>query len=58
MTITEYESYASEIHELEGMLVKMPAERVIDRMSLEARLEIAKAAIEGIDPSSMRQADG
>ncbi|MDO5090189.1 MAG: hypothetical protein Q4D61_01455 [Cardiobacteriaceae bacterium] len=36
----------SEIRELEALLADIPAERVIDRMSLQSRLTAAKAALE------------
>jgi hypothetical protein len=37
--INVYDSLVSEIHELERILSTFPAERVIDRMSFEARIE-------------------
>ncbi|MEO5333878.1 MAG: hypothetical protein H7839_17840 [Magnetococcus sp. YQC-5] len=41
----EYLSIASEIKELEAILASIPEEDVIDRMSLESRLEAAKEAL-------------
>jgi hypothetical protein len=46
MTHDEYLSYASEVNELEAILAGIPAENVIDRMGLEARLQAAKAALQ------------
>lgn len=53
MTTKEYESYVSEIRELERMLVETPADDVIDRMSLEARLGATKNAIKDINPTML-----
>ncbi|MBF0401154.1 MAG: hypothetical protein HQL90_10350 [Magnetococcales bacterium] len=41
----EHLSIASEIKELEAILASMPEDDVIDRMSVEARLEVAREAL-------------
>jgi hypothetical protein len=50
MNQEEYIALASEVNELETILSQIPAERVIDRMSFEARLNNAKEAIARINP--------
>ena len=50
MNHDEYTFLASEIHELEAILATIPRERVIDRMSFEARLKSAKENLSGINP--------
>ena len=44
----DYLSIASEIMELENLLADIPEGNIIERMSLEARLESAKAALAGL----------
>jgi hypothetical protein len=44
----EYLAIASEIRELESLLATIPQGNVIERMSLESRLESAKAALVGL----------
>ncbi|MDR1279812.1 MAG: hypothetical protein LBK99_03190 [Opitutaceae bacterium] len=51
MNQDEYNFLASEIKELESILSELPADRVIDRMSFEARLENAKRALSQINPA-------
>ena len=43
--IKDYMSVASEIRELEGLLAAIPEGNVIERLSLESRLESARAAL-------------
>ncbi len=50
MNHDEYVFLNSEINELESILAEIPADRVIDRMSFEARLKNAKQEISGINP--------
>ena len=52
MNHDDYVFLASEIRELESILAEIPAERVIDRLSFEGRLKLAKNAI-----SNIRQVD-
>lgn len=49
---TEYLSIASEIKELKALLAAIPEENVIDRMSLESRLESAQEALETLPQQS------
>ena len=44
----DYLTIASEIRELENLLAAIPEGNVIERMSLESRLESAKAALTGL----------
>lgn len=44
----DYLTIASEIRELESLLAAIPEGNVIERMSLESRLESAKAALTGL----------
>lgn len=44
----DYMAIASEIRELENLLAAIPEGNIIERMSLEARLESAKAALAGL----------
>lgn len=53
MNQEEYIALASEISELETILVQIPADRVIDRMSFETRLNNAKEAIARINPRNL-----
>lgn len=46
MTLDEYFSYLSEIKELEAMLKELPKDRVLARVSLEARLKVANEIID------------
>ncbi len=53
MNQEEYIALASEINELETILAQIPADRVIDRMSFETRLNHAKEAIARINPRNL-----
>ena len=53
MNQEEYIALASEINELETILTQIPADRVIDRMSFETRLNNAKEAIARINPRNL-----
>ena len=53
MNQEEYIARASEINELETILAQIPADRVIDRMSFETRLNNAKEAIARINPKNL-----
>jgi hypothetical protein len=46
----EYLSYASEIQELERLLTIIPANRLIDRISLEARLKSVRSIFASLTP--------
>lgn len=53
MNQEEYIALASEINELETILAQIPADRVIDRMSFETRLNNAKEVIARINPKNL-----
>lgn len=52
-TYDEYMAISSEIKELEDLLAKIPAENVIDRMGLTARLESAQSLIATTDVNQL-----
>ena len=51
-----YLAIASEIRELENLLATIPEGNVIERMSLESRLESARAALAGLPQQSAPKA--
>jgi hypothetical protein len=51
MNQDEYHFLASEIEELESILADIPADRVIDRMSFDARLKNAREELARVDPA-------
>jgi hypothetical protein len=53
MNRDEYFAYLSEIKELEMLLQEIPSEKILERISLEARLESAKEAIKGLKESGL-----
>ncbi len=48
MNYEDYIFFSSEIAELEALLTEIPAENLIERMGLEARLESARKRVAGI----------
>ncbi len=52
----DYQSVASEIRELENLLAAIPEGNVIERLSLESRLESAKAALAALPRQSSQKA--
>lgn len=55
MNHDEYISISSEVTQLESLLAEIPAEDVIDRMGLEARLKSARQALVGLNPLQLVQ---
>jgi hypothetical protein len=53
MNQKEYIALASEVNELEAILAQIPADRVIDRMSFETRLQNARDAISCINAENL-----